>query len=194
MRDKYKNFYKQQDYFTLQKIKPKFSLQFIMAVDNWQSYGASDKSTLKDILKLKVPNKYKTCDKPIYRVMGIDKDSEFITPHIGSWTLDLNIAKNFITSDWFKINNNLKEKDIVLLKVGKPKKSNIILNIDSLWQDEFFMESIFYYEQVKNYHSEGSGLDFEDLQREVIYKSDKINRSQIELFFDLKNKKWKRKT
>lgn len=171
--------------------KPKFSWNFIQAIANWQNYGAADKSVVKDLLALKIDNKYKQCQTPIYRLIGLPPEQKIVTAHIGSWTTDLETAKEFIKSNWWEEFNDAREKAAIILKV-QPKLSNIIVNLSLLWADNDFRKAIKFYESKGKRFNEG--LDFENSQSEVVYNSVQLNSNSFFLKWDIKEQKWKKKS
>lgn len=170
----------------LESTKPIYSYKFIQTIAKWQNYGASVKGVLNNLLKLNIPNKFKICDKPIYRLLGLENINK-IESHIGSWSLDINICKDFLSSDWFDSLNDVNKKKAVILKVT-PKPQNIIVNLDLLWKDKEFKKSINYYEDNKQWFNEG--LEFENSQKEIVYKAPALSYKNIYLIWDLKKQKW----
>lgn len=174
------------DKILLEAVKPKFSYSFIQVIAAWQNWGASEPSVLKKLLTLKVPDEFKRCDVPIYRLVGL-KNIDSIQSSVGSWSKDLKICKDFLKSDWFSSMNDPEEKTAVILKVI-PKHQNIIIDLDSLWNNQEFVSSIKFYEAQKKFFTEG--LELENAQKEVVYNSGKLDRNSVYLIWDLKKQKW----
>jgi len=174
------------DKILLEAVKPKFSYSFIQAIAAWQNWGASEPSVLKKLLALKVPDEFKRCDVPIYRLVGL-KNINSIQSSIGSWSKDLKICKDFLKSDWFDSMNNPEEKTAVILKV-MPKPGKVIIDLDSLWSDQSFVNAIKFYEAQKKFFSEG--LELGNAQKEVVYNSGTLDRNSVYLIWDLKKQKW----
>jgi hypothetical protein len=151
-----------------------FSRKFIQTIAEWQNFGGSDKKVTKAILNLEVPQEFKICNEPIYRVIGVNDISDVKIDNIGSWSIKETIAKQFVKSLWFQ---DFQTEMAVLLMIQQPKSSNIILNLHAVWANKEFRESIAYYEDKGLYFNEG--LDFEDDQKEVIYKTDKKSQPVI---------------
>jgi hypothetical protein len=171
-------------------FKQKFSRKFIEVIGDWMNFGASDKTVLNQILKLKIDQKYKICNQSIYRAIGISREVKIINAHIGSWTLDLEIAKDFIKTLWWGEFNDAREKDAFIIKINNPNSKNIIVNLDTLWQDQEFTNAIEYYNNEKLFYNEG--LEFGNSQREVVYRCPTIKVSDCFLKWDLKKQKWVR--
>jgi len=163
--------------------KPVYSFNFIETIAVWMNFGVQNKQNLKKLLKLNIPQKFKIVKSPIYRVIAVDEYSD-IYPGIGSWTLDINIAKDFTNELWFQ--DNYKAKAI-LLKIDKPKPENVILNIDAIFNDPEFLNSIEQHEDSGVWFNEG--LELKNIQREVIYNATELNEKNI--VAELIKGKWK---
>mgnify|MGYP003659652348 CR=1 FL=1 len=168
---------------------PVYNFNFIETIAVWQNFGIQDKSNLKKLLNLNIPQKFKAVNFPIYRVISIDEYTDLF-PGIGSWTLDINIAKEFANTLWYLENQKSKT---ILLQIDNPKQENVILNIDYIFKDQDFVNSIAYHESLASkkkgkWFNEGLGI--EDLQREVIYNANELSRKNI--IAELINGKWKK--
>ena len=86
---------------------PVYNFNFIETIAVWQNFGIQDKSNLKKLLNLNIPQKFKAVNFPIYRVISIDEYTDLF-PGIGSWTLDINIAKEFANTLWYLENQKSK--------------------------------------------------------------------------------------
>lgn len=149
------------------------------------SFGRSDKSLVKKLLKCDIPEELKKCNKTVYRVVKLNSIKQ-LTEDIGSWTFDKNIAIKFSRNNgWF---NEFVGDKYFLLVIKNPKKENIILNIYDLFKTTNFNDIAYDYEQ-EGVHN-GVGISLGASQKEVIIKSSLYNIDSIYERVSYKN--WKK--
>jgi hypothetical protein len=164
----------------------KYDFDFIEAISCWMNYGQSDKEAKDDLLKLTIPAKFKTINKPIFRVMAMNSPEDYYQD-VGSYTTSKAVIQEFIQSIHF-IDSFRGKEHAYLLYIKNPINSNCILNINSIFKDREFLDSIEYYESSGKYFDEG--LEFKDSQKEVVYVA---NKNEFDNIFELqRNAKWKK--
>ena len=160
-----------------------FSKEFVNTISHWMEFGIENNRDpfISRLEKLKISDKYKKCDDYLYRVMALDKkyinsmldnNNSLITNIFSSWTLDLKIALNFE-----KIYFHKGKKDKSVIFKYKPEPNRIFLNLDTLWNDEKFINAINEFKK-QNVVFE-TGIDIENEQKEVILKLLILDKSHI---------------
>lgn len=166
------------------QYKKIFNYDFLKALSDWQKGWAEIQSIRREyadnLVKVcnDLPDEFKICNEECYRkrfiigkeIVPILLDDNFFDG-IGSWTLDLNCAKEF--------KYLFKEFTIfAMIFKHRPQPNEIIVNICELWKNEDFKEA------VKNLNEESPEiayplLNFKDFQSEVILRTT-LKGSEIE--------------
>ncbi len=168
-----------------------YTKDFIQVINDWQAFALKDRKIelYNKLISFNIPSKLRQCDQYCYRITdfrikipalsmlsaGI---SEQINMGVSSWTLDKQIAKDF-----YKKYSPLtpSEGQNYIVKIY-PKPQEVILNLDRLYQDDFFMfQCEKYQSNIKNYEK-GIGC-WKNSQREIILNVNSVNIDNICAFW-----------
>lgn len=154
----------------------KFSREFLISLSKWQKGWAENQDKRRQIADElvrqceQIPNRYKTYYRACYRKRFIVNGEmapillyDNFFEGIASWTSDLDYAKRFKGID------RPSSKFVVIFK-KKPRPQEIILNIQSLWNDPDFKNAVQEFE-MDDSDAAKALLNFKDLQSEIILRS-----------------------
>lgn len=161
-----------------------FTRDFLVALSNWQN-GWSENQERRRIIAdelvnqcMNLPEEYKIVDVPCYRkrfilegeILPILVDDDFFEG-IASWTTEKGYAKEFKGI----VKPNTK---FVMLFKHQPLASEVIININLLWQDPIFQKEADKFKEADPEMSKPL-FNFKNYQSEIILRST-LKGSEIE--------------
>jgi len=155
-----------------------YTKDFIQAINDWQLGGKDlkEKRELSERLrKLNISAELKRCDVYCYRstlfapkgrgvslmTAGV---SETIDMETSSWTTDYEIAKNF------KPIPDPTNKEFRFIVKVMPRPEDVIINLNTLYEDEAFREACIKHKKEITGYSSGIGC-YDNIEKEVVLKS-----------------------
>jgi len=153
-----------------------FTYDFLTALDNWQKGWRENQDRRREIADdlvvqcKSLPGKFKHVNVPCYRkrfLTGSEAVSiilkEGLVEGVTSWTTKSEYAKKF--KDLLRVNTSF-----TMLFKHTPKKDEVILNINALWENEDFKKAAYKFKE--EYPDKAQALfHFKATQYEVILKS-----------------------
>jgi len=145
----------------------------VETLGEWQNSALPGEA--KKLKKQPWPAKFRQYSGTLYRVIALsDKnlmkciENKMVgAKKPSSWTKDMKVIREFM-GDYFFSNSmgDAGDDSSAVLLTIKPKHSDIILDVDSIWKDKSWCAWIEHFNDQRKYFSEG--LEFRDSQQEVI--------------------------
>lgn len=161
-----------------------FNLALLQAINDWQCGGDEKQNKARgEKLKLAcigVLNTYKVCDLACYRQIALPKAGVWdlvainnLTEKISSWTLDLNVAKEFKRG----VPPLGQGFQGVIFKIIPPA-SSITLNLNSLFKSTDFLVAVHNSQSKINNFANGIGK-YSDSQVEVVLEIESLMQEDV---------------
>ncbi|MFH6993419.1 hypothetical protein [Flavobacterium sp. FlaQc-48] len=161
-----------------------FTDEFLTALSNWQNGWSENQERRREIADIlveqceKLPEEFKTYNLPCYRKRFIIEGeivpillNNNLFEGIASWTTDESYVRDF--KGYVKPSTKF-----AMVFKHKPKKDEIVVNINSLWENKEFIASSENFKERKS--SEAKALfNFQDFQSEIVLRST-LKGSEIE--------------
>ena len=161
-----------------------FTVAFLQAVNDWQRGGDENQNRRRGVVLrsqcLSLLAKYRESPLVCHRQIALPKGGVWdllgegkLTEKVSSWTLDLEVAKDF--------KGGVPPKDQgfqgAIFSLAPPPGS-VIVNISLLYRDPEFLEAVqLHKEDIVSFHR-GIGL-YGDRQREVVLEIDRLSQEDI---------------
>lgn len=161
-----------------------FTLEFLQAINDWQR-GGDPKQNQKRGKKLKdicanLPDKYRSCVLCCFRQIALPKGGvwkligeDCLPEKISSWTLDIEIAKEF--KGGVPPKGQGYQGTILCIH---PEPGSIIVNLRELYQDSDFIAALEQHRgSIKGYH-DGAGR-YSNTQSEIVLEVTSVTQQDI---------------
>jgi len=159
-----------------------FDLEFLQAVNDWQRGGDADQVRRRGerlgVLAGEIDERFRRCNLACFRQVALEKGplwnllaEESLPEKISSWTLDSRVAKTF------KGGVHPERWQGVIFAL-KPAPENIILNLDRLYREQEFQDSVKHHRAAISGISDGI-LKYGKSQAEVVLRIESLDAATV---------------